>query len=368
MTNGNDGTKWQFYLTSEEAWDAMLLEIESAKISIDLEQYIFINDVIGNKFIELLIKKADEGLKIRILCDEVGSFPLYRSVIKEQLAKKGIPLKFFNSVLPWNPNRESLWYFRDHRKLMVIDDEIGFTGGICLAEEMQGWRESYVKITGNVVNQMNKAFEIMWNKEYKHPKYIFNNKNHNNHNHNVIEEKFRYLTNSPLLGKRFMYKELIDVIRNAKHYLYLTTPYFLPDSRLLREIKHASRRGVKVCLLIPQKPNHILLEIGNRTFIQDLLEHRVKIFRYEKSMIHSKTAVIDGSWSTIGSLNLDNISLRYNFEANLVSTDKAFTFELEKQFLDDLKLSKELNLDEWKKRSIKQKIAELVIWPIRKLL
>ena len=358
-----NGAKWQFYLTSEEAWDAMLQEIELAKKSIDLEQYIFVNDAIGNKFIELLIKKSEEGISIRIFCDEVGSFPLYRSKIKMELEKKGIPLKFFNSVLPWNPNRESLWYFRDHRKLMIIDDEIGFTGGICLAEEMQGWRESYVKITGPVVDQMKETFEIMWEKSYRKPEFFFKNKTDEEK-----REKFKYLTNSPLPGKRFMYKELIDVIKNSKHYLYLTTPYFLPDSRLLREIKHASKRGVKVCILVPKIPNHILIEIGSRTFFEDLLKHNVKIFRYEKTMIHSKTAVVDGSWSTIGSLNLDNISLRYNFEANLVSTDKEFTFELERQFLNDLKLSKELFLDEWLKRPIRQKIAELIIWPIRKLL
>lgn len=356
-------TKWQFYLTSEEAWAVMLKEIESAKKSIDLEQYILINDNIGNKFIDLLIKKADEGLKIRILCDEVGSFPLYRSSAKETLFKKGIQLIFFNSVLPWNPNRESLWYFRDHRKLMVIDEEIGFTGGVCLAEEMQGWRESYVKITGPIVTQMKEAFEIMWFKQYRKAAFFFKKKTKKQQ-----DEKFQYLTNSPLLRKRFMYNELIEAIKNAKHYLYLTTPYFLPDSRLLRKIKRASQRGVKVCLLIPKKPNHILIEIGNRTFLEDLLEHGVRIFRYEKSMIHSKTAVIDGTWSTIGSLNLDNISLRYNFEGNLVSTDKAFSFELEKQFLDDLKLSEELTLKDWRKRPLRQKLAEIIIWPIRKLL
>ncbi|MFA6463953.1 MAG: phospholipase D-like domain-containing protein [Candidatus Paceibacterota bacterium] len=363
--NGSNGIKWQFYLTSEEAWDAMLLEIANAKKSIDLEQYILINDNVGNKFIELLMKKADEGLKIRIFCDQIGSFPLYRSYVKEALLKKGIPLVFFNPVLPWNPNRESLWYFRDHSKLMIIDDEIGFTGGICLAEEMQGWRESYVKIKGPVVSQMKNAFEVMWNKEYRKPAYFFKKKN-NNHNH--IRDRFRYLTNSPLPRKKFMYKELIRAIKSADHYLYLTTPYFLPNHHLLREIKKASKRGVKVILLIPKNPNHILIEIGSGTFFEDLLEHNVKIFRYEKTMIHSKTAVVDGTWSTIGSLNLDNISLRYNFEANLVSTDKDFSFELEKHFLDDLKLSKELLLNDWMKRPLRRKIVEVIIWPFRKLL
>ena len=341
----------------------MLQEIELAKTSIDLEQYIFVNDDVGNKFIDLLIKKADEGLKIRIFCDQVGSFPLYRSGVKEKLLGKGIILKFFNPVLPWNPNRESLWYFRDHRKLMIIDEEIGFTGGICLAEEMQGWRESYVKINGPVVTQMKEAFEIMWHKKYRKPAFFFKKRTKIQK-----QEKFQYLTNSPLPQKRFMYRELLNTIKNAKHYLYLTTPYFLPDFNILREMKKASKRGVKVYLLIPKNPNHILIDIGSGTFFNDLLKNKVRIFRYDKSMIHSKTAVADGTWSTIGSLNLDNISLRYNFEGNLVSTDKNFAFGLEKQFLDDLKLSGELTYSQWIKRSLRRKIAEFFIWPFRKLL
>lgn len=361
MHEKNENHKWQLYINSESAWDAMLEAISSAEKSIDLEQYIFVNDAVGSKFIELLIKKASEGVKVRILCDTVGSFPIYRSKLQSELSEKNIELRFFNSIVPWSPHRISFWYFRDHRKLLIIDEKIGFTGGICIAEEMKSWRESHMKIEGQVVKDMLASFEIMWNKHYKKPRYYLRNpKSESN-------LPFRYLTNSPLPRKRFLYHEFIKAIRSAKHYVNLTTPYFLPSHKLVRAMKYAVRRGVKVKLLVPENTNHFLVRIGASTFYDDMLSFGVRIFRY-KSMIHSKTMVIDGLWSSLGSLNLDNISLRYNFEANIVSTDKSFAFELEKHFVEDLKSSDELTLLSWRDRSWLQKLAELLIWPIRKLL
>lgn len=357
-----EDTIWKFYLNSEEAWEAMLDAISHASLSIDIEQYIFLHDGIGSRFFELLKDKARSGIKIRILCDEFGSFAFAGTPEVKKVIDAGIELKFFNPLLPWNPNREAMLYFRDHRKLMIIDNRTGFTGSVCFADEMKLWRESHVKIIGPVVAEMHEAFEVMWNKQYRKLKYIFKRKKKDQE-----LKEFRYISNAPLPQKRFMYYELLRAINNATHYIYLTTPYFLPNSRLLRVIKKASSRGVEIRLLVPKTTNHLVAHIGAQTFFTDLLKHKIRIFRYDQ-MIHSKTIVIDGRWSTIGSLNLDNISLRYNFEANLVSTNKNFTFELEKQFLDDLHASKELKLSEWLYRSWSQKVLEILIWPFRKFI
>jgi cardiolipin synthase A/B len=353
-------TIWQFYTTSREAWDAMLSAILEAKQTIDLEQYIFYNDDIGSRFIELLKLKAKEGVRVRILCDAVGSFPIYRSPLQSELQDANITLRFFNSIVPWSPHKESFWYFRDHRKLLIIDGKIGFTGGACIAEEMKEWRESHLRIEGLIVEDMTASFEIMWEKLYKKPRFYLKKRKE-------LIGAFHYLTNSPLPQKRFIYYELIKAIRDAKYYINLTTPYFLPDHRLVRAIKFAIRRGVKVKLLVPMYPNHYVVRYGAGSYFDEMLSVGVRIFRY-KNMIHGKTMVIDGIWSSIGSLNLDNISLRYNFEANIVSRDKNFAFELERQFIEDLKLSEELLLPHWRKRSIIQKFLELLVWPIRKLL
>ncbi len=355
-------TSWKFYTSSAEAWDAMLRDLHDAKETIDLEQYIFVGDVVGNKFLEVCKRKAREGVHVRIFCDEIGSFGLSRSDEIESLKEAGVKIRFFNPIMPWNAGAESLWYFRDHRKLLVIDRKIGFTGGACLAEEMRNWRESHVRIEGHVVKEMSHAFNTMWNKEYKKPFFYFQKKKKN------VVEPFSYITNSPLPRKRFMYHELVRILKSAKHYIYLTTPYFLPDHRITRLLKAAARRKkVEVRLLVPEHPNHLLVDIGARTFFDEMLRSGVKIFLY-KSMIHGKTGVVDGNWSTIGSLNLDNVSLRYNFEANLVSTDTNFAFELEKQFMTDLGSAKELTLSEWRARPFIQKVVEALVWPIRKLL
>lgn len=360
-TQDKPATFWQFYTTSVQAWSAMLEAIEKATESIDLEQYILSNDAVGSRFIELLIKKAREGVKVRILCDAIGSRPIYKSSLEKDLAKENIELHFFNTLLPWSPHKESLWYFRDHKKLLIIDGTVGFTGGVCIADEMKDWRESTLRIEGLVVRDMISSFEVMWQKMYKKPRFYLKSKNQDG------QTAFKYLTNSPLPRKRFMYHELIRAIRNAKYYINLTTPYFLPDHRLVRVLKSAVKRGVKVKLLVPMKPNHFIVDIGAATFFDDMLSSGLRIFRY-KSMIHSKTMVVDGSWSSIGSLNLDNLSLRYNFEGNIVSTDKNFALEIERQFMDDLKLSDELLLPSWRVRGWFQKFLEILVWPIRKLL
>ncbi len=357
-------TTWKFYLNSEDAWGAMLEAIKGASLSIDIEQYIFVDDMIGKKFIDLLKEKAVAGIRIRILCDDFGSFRLTQSDQIKEMQKLGIEIKFFNPILSWRKthNREFLFYPRNHRRSLIIDGDIGFTGGICLSDEMRLWRESHIQVKGGVVDDMKRAFEVMWFRQYRYLKYLFKKVSPTD----TVEE-FKYLTNAPLPRKRFMYYELLKAIKRAKKYMYLTTPYFLPNPKLLKAIKSASKRGVHVKLLVPYSCDSRVVLLGSQTFFTTLLEHNIEVFRYQK-MIHSKTIVIDGEWSTIGSLNLDNVSLRYNFEGNLVSVNKEFALDIEKQFCNDMETSTKLSFEVWKRRGLFQKCLELIVWPIRQFL
>lgn len=358
---------WKFYLDSEDAWTAMLDSMNNALSSIDIEQYIFQNDAVGSKFLEILIKKSQNGIKVRVLLDEVGSFAFSNSKELEDILKNNpnLEIKFFNPLLPWKPHRETFWYFRDHRKLMIIDRKIGFTGSVCLADEIRKWRESHVEIYDtNTINDMVESFDVMWNKGYHKFRYIFRR---NKKNDTDKTFKFRYVTNTPLPKKRYLYYELLKNIKNAKKYIYITTPYFLPNNKILKELKKASKRKVDICLLLPHQTDHKIVQIGSETFFEDLLKNNISIFLYDK-MIHSKTIVIDDTWSSIGSLNIDNVSLRYNFEGNLVSTDTLFSTEIKDQFINDLKKSSRLELSKWLERSIVRKILEMLVWPFRKLL
>ena len=364
----NSQKNWKFYLNSIEAWDAMLHAIRNASLSIDIEQYIFQNDSVGKRFIDLLLEKSKAGVKIRIICDEVGSFSFSGSKEAKMLMDAGVKIMFFNPFLPWKPNRETFWYFRDHKKLMIIDGLIGFTGSVCLGDEMKDWRESHVEVTGAVVTQMVIAFDIMWSKQYKKFKYIFKRKKRVLSNSNYVDlPDFEYLTNAPLPKKRFIYYALLRAFRSAKQEILLTTPYFLPNHRLLRAIKQASKRGVIIKLLLPHSTDNLLAHIGAQTYFGDLLKHKVEIYRFN-SMIHSKTIVIDGTWSSVGSLNLDNVSLRYNFEGNLISRNKDFSLEVKKQFENDLNSATKLTLADWQRRPLMNKVFEILVWPFRKFL
>lgn len=360
----NPESSWKFYLDSEDAWSAMISAISSAMSSIDIEQYIFQNDAVGSKFLDVLVKKSKGGVKIRMLLDEVGSFSFSNSSELQKITESNpnLQIRFFNPLLPWKPHRETFWYFRDHRKLMVVDNKVGFTGSVCLADEIRKWRESHVEIYDkNTIVDMLESFDVMWNKSYHKFRYIFRRTKKND----TDNYKFKYITNAPLPKKRYLYHILLRNIKNAKKFIYITTPYFLPNHRILRELKKAVKRNVEVCLLLPHQSDHKIVQIAVETFFKDLLKNNVKIFLYDK-MIHSKTIVVDDTWSSIGSLNIDNVSLMYNFEGNLVSTDTLFSTEIKNQFLNDLKKSSQLELSHWIKRPLLRKILEIVIWPLRK--
>jgi cardiolipin synthase A/B len=353
--------RWELYTRTEDAWKAMLEACEQAEKRIDLEQFVMYADEIGMRFIDVCRRKAREGVVVRILCDAAGSFGLFTSGIPNELSKEGVQIVFFNTLMPWAEHNYTSWFFRDHRKLLVIDSKIAFTGGICIGEAMRDWRDTHVRIEGDIIKEMEREFNSMWERAFKRRERIENR---------ITEstQGFHYVTSSPRRRKRFLYYRLIDAIRNAKHFVYLTTPYFVPDRRLVRVLKLAARRGVDVRLLVPHTSDHPMVNSATRTYFHHCLESGIKIYLYKDTMIHAKTGIIDDEWSTVGSLNLDNISLRYNFEANIVTTDREFALELKKHFFDDIAKSELLTLEAWIRRPAFDRIVELLAWPFRKML
>lgn len=335
----------------------------SARRSISLEQYIFENDQIGRDFADIFIKKNREGVRIRILCDMVGSLSFYNSKIPALLRSHGIEVRFFNPIQLWRVYTFSSWFFRNHRKILIVDDNISFTGGIGLRLNMRSWRDTYAKFTGEgITNEIKRAFEEMW--EFSKARSFGDRTKKSG----VFAKGFQFLTNSPHLGKRFFYHEFIESIRNAQTYCYITTPYFVPDRRLVRVLSMAALRGVDVVVLIPEYSNHPLADRASHIFFDRLLRSGVHIYRYQGNMLHAKTAVIDNKWSTIGSFNLDSLSFTWNYEANVVSTTEAFCEDLRKFFEKDLEQADELALVEWRDRSFLDKMKEKLITPIRRFL
>jgi cardiolipin synthase len=355
-------TRWKFYLNSEDTWRATKEACLNAHKSIDIEQYIFEKDSVGSELIEILMERRKAGVRVRILCDMVGSYSLYSSDVPQILMESGIELRFFNVIKPWRIHNFFSFFFRDHRKLMVVDGIVGFVGGVGFSSEFRLWRDTHLKVIGPITKEIQYAFEEMWNTANQ--KSFFKRLK----KAKTFVKGFQFITHSPYLGKRFLYQELITAIRNAHHSVYLTTPYFIPDRRLRRVLRLAAKRGVEVMILTPKISNHIWADYSSHSYYKKLLSSGVKIFQYTGLMLHSKTAVIDHEWATVGSFNLDSLSILYNYEANIVSTKKDFADEVRKYFLEDLEFAEEVHFDSWKNRSTGEKIREILTLPIRRFL
>lgn len=358
----SNGTSWHIYLKTEDAWRSMKEACLNARTSIEIEQYILERDTIGQEFLELLIQKQKEGVHIRVLCDMVGSYGLYASDVPNALRHAGIEIRFFNVIKPWRLHTFFSWFFRDHRKVLIIDKSIGFVGGVGIRSDMKDWRDTHVKVHGTVVKEMGYAFEEMW--ETAGTENFFRRMRRTN----KFSRGFRFLTNSPLIRKRFIYQELIGAIRSARSYVYITTPYFIPDRRIKRVLRLAVKRGVDVRVLVPKQSNHIQADRAGRTHFDSLLSGGVRIFLYTEEMLHAKTAVIDNEWATIGSFNLDSLSLFYNYEANIISTKESFAEEVRGLFDRDMHKAHELTLTSWRSRGLYEKFHEWATFPYRRFL
>ncbi len=357
----DNGTSWQFFLSGESAQEAMLQAVKLAKTSIDLEQYIFSNDAVGVEFFHALLAKRKEGVAIRLLCDHVGSFDFFTSEWPGKLRDAGIKVHFFNIISPWRVDNFTAWYFRDHRKMLVVDDTVGFIGGVGIQSAMRSWRDTHVALTGSIAKTMKEDFNDIWNKS-QHKSVFYLRK----YFHRV--KKFDLLTNVPHFFQRHIYHTLIDVIRNAQESIHLTTPYFIPDRRLFRALKLAAKRGVEVKLIIPEHSDVRFFNIAGYSYVEPALKAGIRVFMYRSGILHAKTAIIDGKWATLGSFNLDTLSLLWNYEANIESTDTKFIAELDSHFATDLTHTKEIYLSEWKNRPIFDKMLQYLSYPIHYFL
>lgn len=358
----NGDITWKFFTKNEDAWDAMLNACANAKKSIDLEQYIFVTDEIGQKFIDICTQKASEGVRVRFLWDAAGSWNLFGQFIISDLSKRGIQVSFFNTLIPRAFHNHKWWFFRNHRRSLVIDSSIAFTGSISVWRRAREWRDTHLMITGKVVSEIEQTFEVMWDRAngIKRPWKI---------HARDTDQGFHYVTNAPVRGGHIIYDHLIEAIRGAKKYIYLTTPYFVPDQRLFRVLRLAVRRDVDVRILLPEKTDYPVLDLGARSFYTKSLRAGIKIYLYNNDrFIHSKTGIIDGDWSTIGTMNLDNVSLLYNFEANIITTNRDFAMDLEEIYRKDLIHSRELTMAEWEKRGFIARWFEFLVRFIRKFL
>jgi cardiolipin synthase len=353
--------KIDFYTKSSTAWDAMLEDIRNAKHTIVIEQYIFVADTIGTQFIELLREKAKQGVEVRMLLDAVGSYSMYRAVLPTLLKQQGITVKFFNPISPWRIANFTSNFFRDHRKILIVDNEVGHLGGVGIQDHMAEWRDTHMRIAGPLVENIKQSFEDAWTGSKK-KFFIKYSKFKNFVNH------YELLTNSPSIRQRYMYQTILARLNNATKYFYLTTPYFIPDVQMYRALYLAAKRGVDVRILVPEIADHLFVNHARESYFTLALRAGIKIYVYTPTMMHAKTAVADDMWATAGSFNFDSLSFFFNHEINIGSEDTVFINEVKNHFFEDIKNSREVKLETWKKRPLRKKFLELLTWPFHGIM
>ena len=335
---------------------------ERAKVSIDIEQYIFEDDPQGRQFLDMLSRQAQQGVAVRLLCDMVGSYSLYGSRTLFEAERSGVQVRFFNTIKPWWAHKLFTWFLRTHRKLLVVDGATGLIGGVGIRAYKSERRDTHVQVTGPVVTQFTKAFERMWEMTAREKRSFGFARPEGE------PGEFTLLTNSPHFRQRFTYRALVERFLGAQRFIYVTTPYFIPDGRLFRALRRAARRGVDVRVLLPKDPDWRPLAFGNHSFYSRALRSGIRIFEYGPGFIHSKTYVVDDRWASVGSSNLDSLSLLFNYEADLASTSSRFVAELKGQFLNDLRATQEVSRVKWHQRSFWQKCREQFFRPFHRFM
>lgn len=356
------GHTWDIYTTANEAWEAMYADCATAKESILLEQYIFTQDeIIGQRFAYLLMQKAAEGVDVKILLDAAGSFKLYHSGIPKLLRESGAEIIFFKPIKLHLAYKINAWFFRDHRKMLVVDGKIGHVGGVGINGRMKNWRDTHVRITGEVVSEIEEAF-------YNLRARTLDRTTRRYPRRKDFDKTFHFVTNSPHYRRRYLYQSLVENIRSARKSIYITSPYFIPDIRIFRLLRLASKRGVDVRIITPLLSDHMLVDLASYSYFGLALRSGARVYTYIDQVLHAKSILIDESWASVGSSNLDNLSLLFNYEGNIISTDKKFVSELVKHFHQDTAHSLEILRHQWRHRPLWQKIAEVLTWPFHKIL
>ena len=353
---------------------AMMDAARAATTSINLETYIFDQDPVGLEFAELLIEKRRQGVVVNIIADGVGTLATPKEFF-EHLRAGGLNVLIFNPVNP--AQRPGKWQLnnRDHRKIMVVDGRVGFTGGINISETYAnsslfrsrmkagtadarkvGWRDTHIRIEGPAVAALQYAFIDNWISQEagELPKVDYFP-----HLAPAGDKVVRVLATTPERDSE-IYKALLLAINEAKKSVHITSAYFVPDQQTVDALIGAAKRGVDVKLVLPGVSDHDFIKYAGQSFYDQLLKGGVHIYQLQVAVLHAKTAVIDGVWSTIGSANIDRRSFIHNYEINVVVLDPAFGLAMESAFNEDLRDSKEVTLEQWRRRPWMDRIREML--------
>ncbi len=372
LTAGNRVT---LLVDGPATFSSMKDAISAARDHVNIEIFIFDDDEVGRQFADLLIRKQKENVQVNLIYDSVGCMRTPAAFFKK-MKDAGINVLEFNPVNPIKAKEEQLITNRDHRKVIIVDGKIAFTGGVNLSgvysrgqslsgssegvakegeEGKEGWRDTHVRITGPAVAQFQTLFMQTW-RDQKGPALASRN-----YVPPLGREGTAYVEvigSTPGDRNRLTFVMYISAIKHAEYVVHLTTPYFVPDRQFMDTLIEAAGRGVEVKLILPGVSDSQLAFYAGRAHYEDLLEKGVRLYERRARMLHAKTAVIDGIWSTVGSTNLDQLSFTQNNELNPIILDVDFAKDMEALFNQDIDASDEITSSAWSQRSLWDRLKE----------
>jgi len=353
----------QIYTYGEDLYDAMFRAIRQAQERIVFETFIWKDDEIGRRFKQELQQAASRGLEVSIIFDGFANLVVPRSFKRFAPHPNLHVLEYPLLSWPWHPLHLRS-YARDHRKILVVDGQTAFVGGYNIGTHYATeWRDTHVRITGPAAWEVENVFIDFWNmhRGRRLPR-IPELETRDWDPRIVIHRNDPQLMIFPI---RATYLEAID---RAQQHIYLTHAYFIPDRAILHALLAAAARGVDVRILLPETSNHTYADWLARGYYTKCLQGGIRLLLYQNAMVHAKTATIDGVWSTVGTANLDRLSLVGNFEVNVEFYDERLAQQMEALFVKDISNTRELTLKEWQRRSLFKRLAEILLLPLRPLL
>ncbi len=358
MANQNNDLQIKMYSDPLMYFTAMLNDIKTAVDYIFLEIYRFRNDPIGIRFRDNLIRKQKEGVKVKLLIDSWGASS--NQAFFQELIDAGGELRFFKKIrFNWDGFTKS--HRRDHRKILVIDDQITYIGSANITGYSLNWRESMFRIKGDIA----KKFKSVFNENYAiYNKFFFDKQGYSR---NIKWGNFEILRDIPSLAYQPVRKKFRELIEQAEREVTIETPYFLPGSSLRKALMDASRRGVKVQVIIPKKSDVGLLDVLTSKYLGELAQQGVKIFFYLPQNLHAKLFVADRKYFVIGSSNFDYRSLRYQHEICLSGEHPGLIKQITSHINETMRDSEPFKFDVWMRRPIIQRFFEWLLVPLRHL-
>ncbi|TWT24633.1 cardiolipin synthase [Planomicrobium sp. CPCC 101110] len=357
----------QIFNDGREKFDSLIDDIQNAKHHIHIQYYIFRLDQLGNRIMDALIAKAKQGVKVRLLYDDMGSRRLSKRKFKEFINAGGEVEVFFPAIWPLiNPRLN----YRNHRKIVVIDGRVGYIGGFNVGEEYIGlsrkfgyWRDTHLKLQGSALHPLQTRFILDWNQASAR-----NDIEYDDGYFPAIPEKGETTIQIVSSGPDEEWEQIKDgylkLINMAEKSIYIQTPYFIPDASFYDAIRIAALSGIDVRIMIPNKPDHPFVYWATYSYAGQMLRAGARVFIYNNGFLHTKMIVIDGKASTVGTANIDVRSFKLNFEVNAFMYDQKVSTELAELFHHDMELSTELTYEKYYSRTrmikTKESIARLL--------